>query len=142
MEFKVATYEFRFRTRGEGDILDVTDRVADAVSKSGVKEGIANVFVTGSTAAISTMEYEPGLIEDLPRALERIAPKVETYKHHLRWGDDNGHSHVRATIIGPNVTVPVRRNTPVLGTWQQIVLIELDTRPRERTLVVTVMGSE
>ncbi|MCS7117395.1 MAG: secondary thiamine-phosphate synthase enzyme YjbQ [Thaumarchaeota archaeon] len=142
MGFKVATYEFKLRTKGEGDVLDVTDQVIDAVNRSGVREGVANVFVTGSTAAISTMEYEPGLVEDLPRMLERIAPKSETYKHHLRWGDDNGHSHVRATIIGPSVTIPVNRNRPVLGTWQQVVLIELDTRSRERALVVTVIGSE
>lgn len=137
---KVATYEFRLRTKGEGDVLDVTDRVAEAVSRSGVKEGIANAFVAGSTAAVSTMEYEPGLIEDLPRMLERIAPRSEVYKHHLRWGDDNGHSHVRATIIGPSVTVPISGGRPLLGTWQQVVLIELDTKPRERRLIVTVMG--
>jgi secondary thiamine-phosphate synthase enzyme len=110
------------------------------VAKAEVREGLVNVFVTGSTAAVSTMEYEPGLIEDLSAALERIAPRGAEYKHHLRWGDDNGHSHVRATIVGPGLTIPVAGGRPLLGTWQQVVLIELDTRPRERSLVVTVMG--
>jgi secondary thiamine-phosphate synthase enzyme len=114
--------------------------VEESVAKAEVREGLVNVFVTGSTAAVSTMEYEPGLIEDLSTALERIAPKGAEYKHHLRWGDDNGHSHIRATIVGPGLTIPVAGGRPLLGTWQQVVLTELDTRPRERSLVVTVMG--
>ncbi|MDJ0274958.1 MAG: secondary thiamine-phosphate synthase enzyme YjbQ [Nitrososphaerota archaeon] len=137
---KVRRFEYRIKTKGEGDIRDLTGLVEDSVAKSEVREGVVNVFVVGSTAAVSTMEYEPGLIEDVSAALERIAPRNAEYKHHLRWGDDNGRSHVRATIIGPSLTVPVSGGRPILGTWQQVVLLELDTRPRERSLVITVMG--
>jgi secondary thiamine-phosphate synthase enzyme len=137
---RVRRFEYRIRMKGEGDVRDVTPLVEESVAKAEVREGLVNVFVTGSTAAVSTMEHEPGLIEDFSTALERIAPKGAEYKHHLRWGDDNGHSHVRATIVGPGLTIPVAGGRPLLGTWQQVVLIELDTRPRERSLVVTVMG--
>ncbi len=137
---RVRRFEYSIRTKGEGDVRDVTALVEESVARSGVREGLVNVFVTGSTAAVSTMEYEPGLIEDLSTALERIAPRDAEYKHHLRWGDDNGRSHVRATIVGPGLTMPVAGGRPLLGRWQQVVLIELDTRPRERSLVVTVMG--
>jgi secondary thiamine-phosphate synthase enzyme len=137
---KVRRFEYRIKTKGEGDVRDVTPLVEESVAKAEVREGLVNVFVTGSTAAVSTMEYEPGLIEDLSTALERIAPRGAEYKHHLRWGDDNSHSHIRATIVGPGLTIPVAGGRPLLGTWQQVVLIELDTRPRERSLVVTVMG--
>jgi len=132
--------EVHVKTKGEGDILDITKLVEKVVKRSGVKNGVAHVFVIGSTAAISTMEYEPGLKEDLPNALERIAPKNVEYKHHLRWGDYNGHSHVRATILGPSLSVPVRGGSLVLGTWQQIIFIELDVRSRSRRFMVTVMG--
>ncbi len=132
--------EVGVRTGGEGDILDITDLVEDVVRKSGIRDGVVHVFAIGSTAAISTMEYEPGLKRDLPEALERIAPKNAEYKHHLRWGDYNGHSHVRATILGPSLSVPVRGGRLILGTWQQIILIELDVRARSRRIMVTVMG--
>jgi len=132
--------EVDVRTGGEGDILDITDLVENVVRKSGIKNGVVHVFAIGSTAAISTMEYEPGLKRDLPEALERIAPKNAEYKHHLRWGDYNGHSHVRATILGPSLSVPVRDGRLILGTWQQIILIELDVRARSRRIMVTVMG--
>jgi len=132
--------EVDVRTGGEGDILDITDLVEDVVRKSGIRDGVVHVFAIGSTAAISTMEYEPGLKRDLPEALERIAPKNAEYKHHLRWGDYNGHSHVRATILGPSLSVPVRDGRLILGTWQQIILIELDVRARSRRIMVTVMG--
>ena len=137
---RVFQEEVHVKTKGEGDILDITELVEKVVRRSGVKSGVAHVFVIGSTAAISTMEYEPGLKQDLPEALERIAPKNAEYRHHLRWGDYNGHSHVRATILGPSLEVPVRDGGLVLGTWQQIILIELDVRARERSFVVTVMG--
>ncbi len=132
--------EVDVKTGGEGDILDITDLVENVVRKSGIKNGVVHVFAIGSTAAISTMEYEPGLKRDLPEALERIAPKNAEYKHHLRWGDYNGHSHVRATILGPSLSVPVRDGRLILGTWQQIILIELDVRARSRRIMVTVMG--
>jgi len=132
--------EVSFRTRGEGDVVDITGEVERVVERSGVRSGVAHIFAIGSTAAVSTIEYEPGLKEDLSAALERIAPRDAGYKHHLRWGDYNGHSHVRATIIGPSLEVPVMGGKLVLGTWQQIVFIELDVRARSRRVVVTVMG--
>lgn len=132
--------EITFRTRGEGDVVDITSEVENIVKRSGVRNGVVHVFTVGSTAAVSTIEYEPGLKEDLLTVLERVAPKNAEYKHHLRWGDYNGHSHVRAAIIGPSLEVPVRGGELVLGTWQQIVFIELDVRARSRRVVVTVMG--
>lgn len=132
--------EVMFRTRGEGDIVDLTGEVEKIVKKSGIRSGIAHIFAVGSTAAVSTIEYEPGLKEDLSMVLERVAPKSVEYKHHLRWGDYNGHSHVRATIIGPSLEVPVRNGELILGTWQQIVFIELDVRARNRRVIITVMG--
>ena len=137
---RVFQEEIQVKSRGEGDIIDISDRVRWVIERSGIETGTAQVFVVGSTAAVTTMEYEPGLVEDLPQALERIAPKNAEYKHHLRWGDYNGHSHVRASIIGPSLMVPIMGGEPVLGTWQQIILVELDVRPRNRRIVVTVMG--
>ena len=132
--------EIRIKTAREGDIVDITDLVENVVKRSGISDGMVHVFAIGSTAAISTMEYEPGLKRDLPEILERIAPKDLEYRHHLRWGDYNGHSHVRATILGPSLSVPVRGGRLVLGTWQQIIFIELDVRARSRRIMVTVMG--
>jgi len=132
--------EVGIKTAGEGDVVDITGLVEAVVRRSGISDGVAHVFAIGSTAAISTMEYEPGLKRDLPEILERIAPKSLEYKHHLRWGDYNGHSHVRATILGPSLSVPVRGGRLVLGTWQQIIFIELDVRARSRRIMVTVMG--
>ena len=109
-------------------------------SKSGLKEGIACVFVSGSTGALTTLEFEPGLLEDVPAALERMVPRAEVYEHHLRWHDGNGHSHVRASLIGPSITVPFRNGALQLGTWQQIVFMEMDVRPRKRELLVQLIG--
>ena len=132
--------ELRIKTAREGDIVDITNLVENVVKRSGISDGVVHVFAIGSTAAISTMEYEPGLKQDLPEILERIAPKNIEYKHHLRWGDHNGHSHIRATILGPSLTVPVKDGRLILGTWQQIIFIELDVRARNRRIMVTVMG--
>ncbi len=132
--------EIVVRTKGEGDILDITELVEAEVRKSQVTNGVAHLYVVGSTAAITTMEYEPGLIRDIGVSLERLAPKNYYYEHRERWGDDNGHSHVRASLIGPSLSIPVRGGGIVTGTWQQIVLLELDTRRRERRIMVTVMG--
>jgi len=137
---RVFQEEIRVKTGGETDILDISSEVEEVVRRSGIKNGVAHIFVIGSTAAVTTMEYEPGLKEDLPGALERIAPKDIEYKHHLRWGDYNGHSHVRAAIVGPSLSVPVKDGKLILGTWQQIILIELDIRARNRRVMVTVMG--
>ncbi len=132
--------EVHVKTKGEGDVLDITDLVEEVTRKSGIKNGVVHIFAIGSTAAISTMEYEPGLKRDLSEILERIAPKNMEYKHHLRWGDYNGHSHIRATVLGPSLSVPLRNGRLILGTWQQIIFIELDVRARERRFVVTVIG--
>jgi len=128
------------KTKGENDFLDITEDVRKVVRKSGIKDGLVNIFVIGSTAAVTTIEYESGLVYDLASALARIAPADIYYKHHERWGDDNGRSHVKASIIGPSLTVPLVNGELLLGTWQQIVFLELDTRPRSRKVLVTVIG--
>ncbi len=132
--------EINIKTRKETEIVDITDDVQNVVAKSKIKNGIACVFVSGSTGAVTNMEYEPGLMKDLPDALERIAPKDMYYKHHETWHDDNGHSHVRASLIGPSITVPVKDGEIVHGTWQQIVFIEFDTSPRNRKIVIQIVG--
>ncbi len=136
----VYTGEFGLGPTIEVDMIDMTKEVARITADSGIVNGTATVFVSGSTGAITTVEYEPGLLKDIPDALERLMPKGMTYDHHLRWHDGNGHSHVRASLLGPSLTVPVREGRPLLGTWQQIVFIELDNKRRERTIHVTVMG--
>jgi len=128
------------RTRGQGDTKDLTREVAQAVTRSGAVAGVATVFVVGSTAGVTTIEFEPGAVADLDRAFERIAPRDAEYAHHLRWGDDNGSSHVRAAMLGPSLTVPFADGRLVLGTWQQVVLVEFDTRPRTRRVVIQVIG--
>ena len=132
--------EIALKTGARDDIIDVTEDVQEIVSKSGVREGLACVFVVGSTAAVTTVEHEPGLVKDLRDAMDRLYPKGEDYEHHRRWGDGNGHSHVRASFIGPSLTVPVTDGRLLLGTWQQIVFMELDVRPRSRNLAVQVIG--
>jgi secondary thiamine-phosphate synthase enzyme len=129
------------RTHGEGEIVNLSPRVEQAVAESGIQEGLVSVFVTGSTAAVTTIEYEPGVLADLRRALSVIAPADISYAHDAAWGDGNGRSHVRAAIVGPSLTVPVVGGRLACGTWQQIVLLELDVRSsRERTVHVTVLG--
>lgn len=137
---KVYQGEIELETKGENDMIDLTDEVQRVVKESGIKEGIACIFVPGSTGAITTIEYEPGLMKDMPRALERIAPKNEYYHHHETWHDYNGHSHVRASIIGPSLTVPITDGKIVHGTWQQIVFIEMDVKSRHRRILVKVLG--
>jgi secondary thiamine-phosphate synthase enzyme len=127
-------------TKGEMDIVDITYEVQKIVEESGIKNGIACIFCPGSTGAITTIEYEDGLLYDLPNALEKIAPKNAYYKHEERWHDGNGHSHVRASIIGPSLTVPVENGRLILGTWQQIVFVECDIRPRSRKIIVHIVG--
>lgn len=136
----VESQEIRFRTHTEGEILDITERIQTIVESSRLKIGVATLFVPGSTAALTTIEYEPGLLTDLPQALERLAPRDADYEHERRWHDGNGHSHVRASIIGPSLTVPFLGKKLTLGTWQQIVFVELDTRPRDRTVIVQIIG--
>lgn len=119
---------------------DLTARVARVVGDSGVRQGVAHLFVIGSTAALGTIEFEPGLQADLPQLLDRLIPPGRDYGHERAWHDGNGHSHLQATLLGPSLTVPVRERRPVLGTWQQVFLLECDVRPRRRTVVVTVLG--
>ncbi len=128
------------RTSGKDDIHDITHEVQDQVLKSKIRDGIACIFVVGSTAAVTTVEYEPGLVKDLQDAMDRLYPKDIDYEHHLRWGDGNGHSHVRASMIGPSITIPFKDGELMIGNWQQIVFIELDVRARERQIVVQVVG--
>ena len=136
----VKTKQLSVHTRGEGDILDVTGAVAEAVVETKLKNGIVTVFVPGSTGALTTIEYEPGLLKDFPNMLERIAPKNLVYEHEKRWHDGNGHSHVRASLIGPSLTVPFANGRLTLGTWQQIIFMELDVRNRVRNLILQIMG--
>jgi secondary thiamine-phosphate synthase enzyme len=127
-------------TRGDSHVLDLTARVQEVVERHGFREGQALLFVSGSTAGLTTVEFEPGLQQDLPAAFERIAPRGIPYAHEETWHDDNGHSHVRASLLGPSLSVPFRDGRLLLGTWQQIVLIDFDTRPRRRELVVQLSG--
>jgi secondary thiamine-phosphate synthase enzyme len=127
-------------TRGHGDIHDLTEQIAAVVAASGVRTGTAHLFNVGSTAAIGTIEFEPGLERDLPAMLDRLIPPSREYGHEQMWHDGNGHSHLQATLLGPSLTVPVSDSRPVLGTWQQIFHLECDVRGRQRTVVVTVSG--
>ena len=136
----VATHTHEITTNGQGDAHDITAAVANAVATSGAEAGIAAIFVVGSTAAITTIEFESGAVSDLNAVFDDLAPRDGDYRHHLRWGDDNGSSHVRAAMLGPSVTVPFRDGRLMLGQWQQIALFEFDTRPRRRTVVVQVIG--
>ena len=133
--------EIRIGTRGDGHIVDLSDALGRIVSESGVATGQVTAMVVGSTAALSTVEFEPGLVKhDIVAALERLAPEDGAYRHEETWNDDNGHSHVRATLVGPSLALPVVDGAVPFGTWQQPVLMDFDTRPRERTVVVTVVG--
>lgn len=128
-------------TEGNAHILDLTRDLQDLVAGSGLATGQITVMVVGSTAALTTTEFEPGLVErDLAAALERIAPRDAPYLHEETWGDDNGHSHVRASLIGPSLALPIVEGRVPLGTWQQVILVDLDTRPRRREVVVTLLG--
>ena len=137
---KITSKRINFKTRGETDIIDITAEVTDAIKASEIRNGIVTVFVPGATGAVTTIEYEPGLLKDLPAMLERIAPKEIEYEHEKRWHDGNGHSHVRASLLGPSITIPFEDGRLTLGTWQQIVFIELDNKSRSREIVLQIMG--
>lgn len=132
-------HELRVSTRGDGEMHDLTGDVARLVAKVGVSDGIVVVFVPGSTAGVTTIEFEPGLLEDFPAAMERVAPRGLDYAHDRRWHDGNGHAHVRASLLGPSLTVPIAAGKLMLGAWQQITLVDFDNRARQRRVVVTVM---
>lgn len=137
---KVHSSKSSLSTKGHTDVIDITDKIQDVVNKSKIQSGTATVFVVGSTAGITTIEYEPGLVYDIKEAFERIAPSSLQYRHHERWHDDNGHSHIRASILGPGIVIPVMNGALPLGQWQQIILIDFDTRPRTRDVLVQIIG--
>ncbi len=132
--------QITLHTHGNCHMIDVTESVQRHIEKSGLSMGTCTVFCAGSTASITTIEYEEGLLKDFPEAMERIAPTDVPYEHHLRWGDGNGHSHIRASVVGPSLTVPFVNRRLTLGTWQQITLVDFDTRPRQRILDVLIIG--
>ncbi len=130
----------KIKSKGENDIIDITDQTSKALHESEIMNGTVTLFVSGSTGALSTIEYEPGLMKDFPEMLERIAPRNIEYGHEKMWHDGNGHSHVKASLIGPSLAIPFKNKELLLGTWQQIVFVELDTRSRERNIVLQIMG--
>lgn len=136
----VATHTEHLKTSGQDDCIDITDMVQGVVKKSKVRNGIATIFVTGSTAGVTTIECEPGLVKDLKEAVRRLFPENLRYAHHETEGDDNGFSHLRASFIGPSLTVPIVEGQLQLGTWQQIVLIDFDTHPRIRSYLIQLLG--
>ena len=131
--------KFTISTKGFTDVIDITSRVAEVAKKSNVRDGICLVFVAHSTCALTTIEYEEGVIKDLKRALEIVAPMNENYEHCKKWGDCNGYAHIRAALMKPSLAIPIEDGKLVLGTWQQCVLIDFDNRPREREIIVKVI---
>lgn len=136
----VITEAIKFNTKGNTDIIDITERVAGCVSASKLTEGIVTVFIPGATGGITTIEYEPGLIKDLKEAFDRLISQKIEYAHHLRHKDYNGHSHIRASFIGPSLTIPFLRGTIQLGIWQRVIFIDFDNRSRNRSLIVQIIG--
>jgi secondary thiamine-phosphate synthase enzyme len=136
----IVTKNIQIKSRGEDDVIDISEPTLKAIKESNLKNGIVTVFVSGSTAAITTIEYEPGLRNDFPNMLNRIIPRGIEYEHDKTWNDGNGHSHVRASLVGPSLTIPFKDGTLLLGTWQQVVLLEMDTRQRERDVILQIIG--
>jgi len=137
----VKTKKLKVQTGGDCDIVNITEQVSETIAKSGLSNGTVTVFNVGSTAGITTTEYEPGLVNyDIAAAFEKIAPRNGSYEHEKTWHDDNGHAHVRASVLGPSLTIPVIDGRMTLGTWQQIILVDFDTRPRTRTVICQING--
>ena len=137
----VKTEEIKVKTKGNCDVVDITEQVSKAIAKSKMHSGTVTLFNVGSTAGITTTEYEPGLVNyDIEAAFEKIAPRNARYEHEETWHDDNGHSHVRAAVLGPSLNIPIVDGQLTLGTWQQIILVDFDTRPRTRTVVCQMVG--
>lgn len=136
----VVTKTIQLQTKGQCDIVDITSQVATELTGAGVNSGTATLFVNGSTAGISTIEFEPGLVADFTSMWERLIPQDIPYDHNRAWGDGNGHSHVRASLLGASLTVPFNDKRLTLGTWQQIILVDFDNRPRTRQLILQIMG--
>jgi len=139
-DMKVVSNKIQISSSGEDDIINITEQISNAIKESKISNGLVTVFVSGSTAAITTIEYEPGLKSDFPEMFSRIVPKDIEYKHDDTWHDGNGHSHVRASLIGPSLVVPISNGNLTLGTWQQIVLLEMDTKSRNRNVILQIMG--
>ncbi|MEW6237490.1 MAG: secondary thiamine-phosphate synthase enzyme YjbQ [Candidatus Omnitrophota bacterium] len=137
---QVITERIHVNSNGNTHIIDLTPEIQKIVSNHDVNDGIVTVFVPGATAALSTVEYEPGLLRDIPEMLEELIPSKKTYHHDETWHDGNGHSHLRATLIGPSLTIPFEKKSLTLGTWQQVVLLDFDNRARHRSVVVQIMG--
>jgi secondary thiamine-phosphate synthase enzyme len=140
MNLKISNGYLSFQTSSDTDIIDITPHVFSKVAESGLTEGHVLIFVPGSTAAITTIEYESGAVRDLKEAIERLAPTGIPYRHDAKWGDGNGYAHVRAALLGPSLTVPLIKSRLALGTWQQIVLVDFDNEPRERKVLVSISG--
>jgi len=138
----VITKTIQLETKGETDIIDITKRLAEALRESELANGAVTIFVSGATGALTTVEFEDGLIQDLKTAFEKIAPRRDEYAHNLRWSDGNGFSHVRASLLGPSLSVPFSKGKLLLGTWQQIIFIDFDNRPRSRELVFQFIGDK
>ena len=136
----VKTLSFNLEARGYTDVIDITRRVEEGVKKSGISSGTVTVFIPGSTAAVTTIEYESGAIADFKKVIERIAPQDIHYDHDARWGDGNGFSHIRASLLGPSLSVPFSSSKLLLGTWQQIVFVDFDNRPRRREVILQIVG--
>ena len=137
----VKTESIKVKTKGNCDVVNITNEVSQAIAQSDIADGIAVVFNVGSTAGVTTTEYEPGLVNyDIAAAFEKIAPEKARYEHEETWHDDNGHSHVRASLLGPSLSVPIVDGQMTLGTWQQIILVDFDTRPRTRTIICQIVG--
>jgi secondary thiamine-phosphate synthase enzyme len=136
----VITKHIKVQSKDENDIIDLTDKISTIIKESQISSGIVTVFVTGSTGALTTIEYEPGLLKDFPDMLSRIAPNELNYEHEQMWHDGNGRSHVKASLIGPSLIIPFNDKNLLLGTWQQIIFVELDTRGRERNIILQMIG--
>ncbi len=141
MDVRIVTDHITVPTRGDSHIVDITPLVTEVIRRHGMKEGQALVFVPGSTASVTTIELEEGLMKDFPDALERLVPRGIPYAHEEAWHDGNGHSHVRASLMGPSLTVPFRGGELLVGTWQQVVLVDFDVRPRHRDVVIQLIGT-
>lgn len=137
---KIYASEIEIATRGNTDIVDITGKVAEKIRSADIETGICLLFTPSSTSGLTTIEYESGCLQDLQRVFEKIAPSSDDYAHNARWGDGNGHSHVRAALLGASVTIPIENYQLMLGTWQQIILVDFDIRPRRRRIRIQVLG--
>ncbi|MGA8842437.1 MAG: secondary thiamine-phosphate synthase enzyme YjbQ [Nitrososphaeraceae archaeon] len=137
---RISTKNILLRTKGENDVIDISEKTIEAVNESSIENGLITIFVGGSTAAITTIEFEPGLRNDFPNMLARIAPKDIEYHHDKTWHDGNGHSHVRASLIGPSLTIPIIGGRLMTGRWQQIILLEMDIQGRDRNIIFQILG--